>query len=90
MKSQRVYKREAPGPMNRDQVRTEPDAILTHRAVGEEVRTSIVKDKGVRPEDLPIQPSIKPLILKHQRQLKNGKPLSVGGEVRSNEHAPNV
>ncbi len=55
--------------LSRDWVRTEPEAILTHRSVGEEVRSSVVKDNGIAPEDLPIEPSIKPLVQKHRRQL---------------------
>ena len=55
--------------LNRDKIKTEPEAILTHRSVGEEVRTSIVKDNGVKPENLPIEPSIKSLVQKRRRQI---------------------
>lgn len=57
--------------LNRDKVRSESEAIFTHRSVSEEVRGSIVKDNGIAPEDLPIEPSIKPLVQKHRRQLKS-------------------
>jgi DNA-damage-inducible protein D len=57
--------------LNRDHVKTEQRAIETHRSVGSEVRQLMVKDHGVRPEDLPTEPSIKRLVQKQQRIKKN-------------------
>jgi DNA-damage-inducible protein D len=54
--------------LNRDQIKTEQRAIETHKKVGEEVRQVMVRDNGVRPENLPSAPSIKRLV---QRQRKN-------------------
>jgi len=59
--------------LNRDEVKTEQRAIETHRAVGHEVRSVMLRDKGVKPEDLPAEPSIKRLVRKHQRQIKDAK-----------------
>jgi DNA-damage-inducible protein D len=56
--------------LNRDDVRTEQRAIETHRAVGQQVRNVMMRDNGVRPEDLPKEPSIKRLVQKHRKQIK--------------------
>lgn len=56
--------------LNRNNIRNEADAIHTHRQVGSEVRSVIVKENGVKPEDLPVEKSIKPLVQKHKRELK--------------------
>jgi DNA-damage-inducible protein D len=57
--------------LNRDEVKTEQRAIETHRAVGQEVRTVMMREKGVRPEDLPAEPSIRQLVQKTRRQIKD-------------------
>jgi len=59
--------------LNRDEVRTESQAISTHKEVGNEVRATMVRNKGIRPEDLPVEPSIKPLVQKQRRILKDAK-----------------
>jgi DNA-damage-inducible protein D len=51
-------------------VKTEQRAIETHRAVGNEIRQVLVRENGVRPEDLPKQPSIKTVVQKRRSQLK--------------------
>lgn len=58
--------------LNRDQVKTEQRAIETHRTVGREVREVMMRDNGVKPEDLPAEPSIKRLVQKHRKRLKSG------------------
>ena len=60
--------------LNRDQVRSEQRAIETHRTVGNEVRQVMVKNNGVRPEDLPTEPSIEPLVRKHRKLIKAANP----------------
>jgi DNA-damage-inducible protein D len=60
--------------LNRDQVRSEQRAIETHRTVGNEVRQVMVKNNGVRPEDLPTEPSIEPLVRKHRKRIKAANP----------------
>lgn len=49
----------------------ESAAINTHFEVGQDVRAAIAKISGVMPEDLPAEPSIKPLI--QERRRKTGK-----------------
>ena len=60
--------------LNRDQVRSEQRAIETHRTVGNEVRQVMVKNNAVRPEDLPTEPSIEPLVRKHRKLIKAANP----------------
>ena len=43
--------------LNRNNICNEADAIQTHKNVGAEVRAAIVKENGVKPEDLPVEPS---------------------------------
>jgi len=57
--------------LNRDQIRTEPRAIHTHKKVGEEVRQVMMRDNGVRPENLPAEPSIKRLVQKQRKMIKD-------------------
>jgi DNA-damage-inducible protein D len=59
--------------LTRNNVKNEADAIDTHRKVGREVRDAIERDNGVKPESLPIEPSIKPLVQKHKRQIKKAQ-----------------
>jgi DNA-damage-inducible protein D len=59
--------------LNRDNVKNEPDAILTHKQVGSEVRETMVRNNGVQPEDLPVEPSIKSLVNKRKRELSRAK-----------------
>jgi DNA-damage-inducible protein D len=54
-------------------VKTESRAIETHRAVGNEIRQVMVRENGVKPENLPKEPSIKKIVQKRRRQLKQGK-----------------
>jgi DNA-damage-inducible protein D len=56
--------------LNRNNVSHEADAIRTHRQVGKEVRETMERDNGVKPENLPVEKSIKPLVEKHKRALK--------------------
>ena len=56
--------------LNRDQVKTEDRAIATHQGVGREVREVMMRENGVRPENLPTEPSIKRLVQKHRRAIR--------------------
>ena len=58
-------------------VKTESEAIATHRAVGNEIRQVIVKD-GVKPESLPKEPSIKKIVQKRRRQITQQRQLQKG------------
>lgn len=49
-------------------------AIQTHRAVGEQVRGAIGDISGVMPENLPPEPSLKPLLSEKKRQPKKLRP----------------
>jgi DNA-damage-inducible protein D len=59
--------------LRRDQVRTEQRAIDTHRNVGQEVRNVMVRENGIRPEDLPKEPSIKRIVQKQRKAIKHGR-----------------
>lgn len=59
--------------LKRDQVKSEQRAFDTHRKVGEEVRQVMARDDGVKPEDLPKEPSIKRIVQKQRKALKHGK-----------------
>jgi DNA-damage-inducible protein D len=59
--------------LKRDDVKTEYRANETHRSVGQEVRDVMVRDNGVTPEDLPIEPSITPLVRKERKKIKDAK-----------------
>jgi DNA-damage-inducible protein D len=59
--------------LNRDEVKTEQRAIETHRAVGREVRQVMMRDNGVRPENLPTEPSITRLVRKQRKRIKDAK-----------------
>ena len=50
----------------RDNIKSERDAMETHKEVGREVRATIRKLNGVMPEDLPAEPSIKKLVSNHK------------------------
>ncbi|HEY3374751.1 MAG TPA: DNA damage-inducible protein D [Candidatus Aquicultor sp.] len=54
----------------RDKVNNEPQAIRTHREVGEEVRRAIQKIGGTMPEKLPIEPPIKEIERKLKQETK--------------------
>jgi len=60
--------------LNRNNVRHEADAIQTHKKVGREVRETMERDNGVKPENLAVEQSIKPLVEKHKRALKKSSP----------------
>jgi len=60
--------------LRQEQVQGEAAAIATHRAVGERVRQAIRDIGGRLPEDLPAEPSIKPLLDAQRRQRKRIKP----------------
>jgi DNA-damage-inducible protein D len=57
--------------LNRESIKDEGRAIETHRKVGQHVREVMMRDNGVRPEDLPTEPSIKKLVLREQRRIRN-------------------
>ncbi len=59
--------------LRQEQVQGETAAIATHRAVGERVRKAIEDIGGRLPEDLPAEPSIKPLLDAQRRQRKRIK-----------------
>jgi DNA-damage-inducible protein D len=59
--------------LKRDGIKTEYRANETHRSVGQEVRAVMVRDNGVTPEDLPIEPSITPLVRKERKKIKDAK-----------------
>jgi DNA-damage-inducible protein D len=54
----------------RDNVNSEKQAINTHREVGEEVRKTINKLGGIKPEDLPPEEPIKKLMSKYKKNRK--------------------
>ena len=56
-----------------NKVKDERLAISTHREVGSEVRDSVTRKNGIKPENLPKVTSIKPLVQKHRRQIKSGQ-----------------
>lgn len=59
--------------LKRDDVKTEYRANQTHNSVGQEVRAVMVRDNGVTPEDLPIEPSITSLVRKERKKIKHAK-----------------
>lgn len=54
--------------LRRDRVQGEKRAIDTHREVGERVRDAIRDLGGTMPEQLPVEPTIKPVIDKEKRK----------------------
>lgn len=56
--------------LRRDRIVGQSKAIATHHEVGKRVREAIQEIGGTMPEDLPPEPSIKPLISERQRQRK--------------------
>src|SRR5947208_15334074 len=48
-------------------IKTEQRAIETHRTVGNEIRQLMVREDGVRPDDLTKQPCIKRIVQKRPR-----------------------
>lgn len=56
--------------LRRDHIHGQRQAIETHREVGEKVREAIRDIGGTMPEELPVEPSIKPLLDKEQRELR--------------------
>lgn len=61
--------------MIRDRVSNERSAVETHRDVGQEVRATIRKLKGIMPEDLPSETSIKKIERKLVREAKALPPI---------------
>jgi DNA-damage-inducible protein D len=59
--------------LNRDEVKTEQRAIETHRTVGQEIRKVMMRDNGVKPEDLPTAPSIASLVRKQRKKIRAAK-----------------
>ncbi len=57
--------------LNRDSVKSEQHAMLTHRKVGEEVREVIRRDNGKSPENLPLAPSIRKFVNRERKKLKD-------------------
>jgi DNA-damage-inducible protein D len=68
--------------LERERIQGEELAIVTHRAVGTEVRDAIKRIGGTMPEDLPIEPPIKKVIAEHNKRKKElGQPrLSLSSE----------
>lgn len=58
----------------REKIVGETNAIKTHKAVGEEIRSTIEKLGGTMPEDLPPEPSLKKLSAAKKTSLKNSRP----------------
>jgi len=57
--------------LNNSAVKTEEEAIQTHRGVGKEVREIVRGQNGKNPEDLPAAPSsIKKLVNRHRRAVR--------------------
>lgn len=54
----------------REQVKGESNAINVHRQVGQQVRESVTRIGGTPPEDLRPEPSIKRLVSKHRKQVR--------------------
>jgi DNA-damage-inducible protein D len=53
--------------------KSEQQAFDTHRTVGAEVRQVMVRENGIRPEDLPKEPSIKRIVQKRRKAIKKTK-----------------
>lgn len=60
--------------LKNEHVQGEQQAIDTHHAVGQEVRETIKRLGGTMPEDLPTEPSIRPLLEKKRRAQKKLPP----------------
>lgn len=60
--------------LTRERIKGEQQAIETHHTVGKEVRETIQRLSGTMPEDLPTEPSIKPLLDKRKRNRKKLPP----------------
>ena len=58
--------------LDRDRIRTEHVAIETHKMVGRQVRESMERISGTRPEDLPAEPSLKHLKKQKPQGLLDG------------------
>jgi DNA-damage-inducible protein D len=56
--------------LNNSTVKTEEEAIKTHKLVGEEVRAIVRGKNGKNPEDLPAAPSIKKLVNQHRKKIR--------------------
>ena len=69
--------------LRREQIIGQARAIATHHEVGQKVREAIQEIGGAMPEDLPPEPSIKPLLAEHRRHRRklnaaSGTPLPDG------------
>jgi DNA-damage-inducible protein D len=61
--------------LRREQIVGQASAIATHHEVGQRVREAIQEIGGAMPEDLPTEPSIKPLLAerrRHRKKLQSG------------------
>ncbi len=58
--------------ISREKIHGEEELIATHRIVGQQVRASMEQIGGVMPEDLPPEPSIKALVSKYRKQVRDG------------------
>ncbi len=56
--------------LRRERIIGQANAIATHHEVGKKVRDAIHEIGGAMPEDLPTEPSIKPLLAEKRRQRK--------------------
>lgn len=60
--------------LTNERIQGQDRAIDVHHEVGRKVRQTIVELGGTMPEDLPTEPSIKPLLEKHRRARKKLPP----------------
>jgi len=56
--------------LKKENIKSEPDAIKTHYAVGKKVRETIGEISGISPENLPAEPSIKKLASQKAKESK--------------------
>ncbi len=61
-----------------ENIKGEEPAISAHRQVGSQVRQAIQEISGVMPEDLPAEPTIKPLMEERKRGRKKSLPAESG------------
>jgi DNA-damage-inducible protein D len=83
------------GKLRNERIIGQSRAIQTHHEVGKKVREAIEEIGGIMPEDLPPEPSIKPLINERRRRHKNlqagaGAAGAAGATGTSSEPGPDM
>ena len=77
------------GKLRNERIIGQSRAIQTHHEVGKKVREAIEEIGGIMPEDLPPEPSIKPLINERRRRHKNLQ-AGAGAAGTSSEPGPDM